>query len=703
MYYIDIILVVDSEKINRFWTYKIDKEQYQTLQLGSSVFVDFKGQKIIGYALHKYEDQNKDSQKYKQIIKIGQIDVLNQYQKELFKIIDQQTISNRIDIFNLFLSKKQRKSLIEDIDIEQIKLPTRIFIKGIVNDAILTPRQKEIIDVINCQEIELSVLKCETGASDAIIKTLENKGCIRRYQKEINYQLDFDFSNQKSNELTKLQKQVVDKIKLNDKNILYGVIASGKTEVYLELIKEAINNDEQILLIEPEIHLAKILVSKLQALYGDTIIYYHQKLNQNKILDYNKRIKDNKIKIVIGSMESIFLPFENLNMIIIDEFHDQNYRYNKKPFYDLLKIVNELNKKILLGSGTPLINTVYDSKKNGFNIIKMNKRFYDVEKPVINISSVEPKMILNDQTINLISEALSKDENIIIYYNNIGYSDAMFCDSCGHIETCPNCDISLKYFDNINKYSCNYCGYTKNFKNSCSYCRKKDGLIPLGFGIDKIKEELNVLFDCGIIQLDKTILEKEKTLDTTITKLIEAKRSIILGDDVLIKGLDVLNTSLAVVVNSDELLFSDNIYGREILFDKLVQFIGRAGRNNNATINIQTMYSDNNNWDIIKGNDYDSFYTNEINYRKEHMLIPFVKMAKIVIKNKTRDGCLANYMELVKIINKYEVEIVESHSDFVFYGFLLHKKHLFIKYHDENAMKLFMKIKMKFNVDIMIF
>ncbi|MCL4165937.1 UNVERIFIED_CONTAM: hypothetical protein GTU68_048615, partial [Idotea baltica] len=386
--------------------------------------------------------------------------------------------------------------------------------------------------------------------------------------------------------------EIKNSFKEKDVTLLHGVTSSGKTEVYTKLIQEVLDSGKQVLFLLPEIALTTQIITRLQLYFGNQISVFHSKYTMNERVEVWNNVLENqsKAQIILGARSSIFLPFSNLGLVVVDEEHETSYKqYEPSPRYNARDAAIVLAKmhqaKILLGSATPSLESYFNAQQNKYGFVELNRRFGNVQLPKIELIDVkekhrkkEMKGHFSDRMLKLIKEALEEKEQVILFQNRRGFSPVVECKTCGVSPQCPNCDVSLTYHKYKHELRCHYCSYVRAMPNSCSACGSNT-LDTKGFGTEQIELELKELFPdykIGRMDLDTT---RGKFGYQKIIGAFEAREiDVLVGTQMLSKGLDFENVSLVGILNADSMLNFPDFRAHERAYDMMVQVSGRAGR-----------------------------------------------------------------------------------------------------------------------------
>jgi len=526
-------------------------------------------------------------------------------------------------------------------------------------------QQKLLLTYLNLsqryiQQKELSVQQSEllkiSGCSSTILKSLCEKEILEIYSESVSRLDKFEGEIKSLNILNEYQdkahKEIVGQFKEKDCVLLNGVTSSGKTEVYTHLIKECIDGGRQVLYLLPEIALTTQITKRLQAYFGDDVGVYHSKFSDSERVEIWKRLKsDNPYKIILGVRSSLFLPFENLGLIIVDEEHENSFKQqNPSPKYNArdaaLVLANIFKAKVLLGSATPSIESTHNTKIGKYGYASLKNRYSDIAMPEIIISDLtearHKKSIQGVFGPHLYKEmllALENHKQIILFQNRRGYAAYLQCNVCGDVVKCKDCDVSMTYHKYENKLVCHYCGYKTDLLHKCPSCESIDVGVK-GFGTEKIEEELEKYFPgVRVARMDLDTAGTKKKLDALISNFEEKKVDVLIGTQMVTKGLDFDNVSVVGVLNADSLLNYPDFRAYERSYQLLSQVAGRAGRKGDrGKVIIQTTQLDNPIIGYVQNGDYEGMYNFQIIEREEFIYPPFYRIIEIDVRNS--DVCL---------------------------------------------------------------
>lgn len=449
------------------------------------------------------------------------------------------------------------------------------------------------------------------------------------------------------------QHSIIKSFEAHSATLLHGVTGSGKTEIYINLIRKALDSDTQVLYLLPEIALTTQIVQRLKKIFGNSMGVYHSRFSDNERVEVWNGILSGKFKFVIGVRSSIFLPFDNLGLIIVDEEHDASYKQQEPaPRYharDVAMVLARLHHaKVLLGSATPSLETYFHAKQNRYGLVVLNKRFGDANLPEIALAdmSTERKMKtikgeFSRLLLQRVEAALTKKEQVIIFQNRRGYSPMMSCEDCGWVPKCLNCAVSLTYHQYKHALICHYCGYRENVPHHCPSCTSTR-LKTVGYGTEKLEEELNAFFPEATIQrMDLDTTRSKTGYETILSAFENGETDILVGTQMVTKGLDFDRVNLVGVFNADRMMHFPDFRSYERAYQLITQVSGRAGRRaRQGQVIIQTSNPDHPVLNFILKNNYETFYETQLADRHHHDYPPFTRLIEITVKHTDKRVCL---------------------------------------------------------------
>ena len=500
--------------------------------------------------------------------------------------------------------------------------------------------------------IKAKDLEEKAVVSSSILKSLVDKQILEFYHIQID-RVQYKGDTNDLKVLNEFQEKALSEIKETfkekDVTLLHGITSSGKTEVYTKLIQEVLDEGKQVLFLLPEIALTTQIIVRLQYYFGEQISVFHSKYSINERVEVWNNVLNNKPKarIVLGARSSVFLPFSNLGLIVVDEEHETSYKqFEPSPRYnarDAAIVLAKIHKaKILLGSATPSLETYYNAQQNKYGFVELNRRHGNVQLPKIELINVkekhrkkEMKGHFSDRLLALIQEALDLKEQVILFQNRRGYSPVVECKTCGVSPECPNCDVTLTFHKFKHELRCHYCSYQRAMPNSCGACGSNT-LDTKGFGTEQIELELKEIFPAfkiGRMDLDTT---RGKHGYQKIIGAFEAKEiDVLVGTQMLSKGLDFENVSLVGILNADTMLNFPDFRAHERGYDMMVQVSGRAGRSKKqGNVAIQTYNPFHQILQQVSTTNYTEMYKEQLQERYQYKYPPYYRLIKITLKHK---------------------------------------------------------------------
>ena len=546
-------------------------------------------------------------------------------------------------------------------------------------------KQKEVMNfLLQHGPVEWTVLKKILNVSYTTIEALESKGYITSFEEE-KYRDPYDFLNsiQTSSplNLTDEQQGIINRIKplilrsMYEKFLIHGVTGSGKTEVYMNLIESVLEKSKEAIVLVPEIALAAQMIERFKGRFGNVVAVLHSKLSLGERFDQWKRIKKGEVKIVIGARSAVFAPFSNLGIIIIDEEHESTYKSEYNPKYHTIEVAEYRCKYnqalLLLGSATPSIESYKKSMDKVYNKVEMYRRFNSNPLPNIKVIDMRTEIkrgnrsIFSEELYKGVIDSLNSNKQIILFLNRRGYSTFVSCRNCGYVAKCPNCEISLTYHSHTHNLSCHYCGFSCNPPNTCPTCSSKY-IKYFGIGTEKLEQLTKNSFpDARIARLDLDTTSRKGVMDNILQQFKKDNIDILIGTQMIAKGLDFPNVNLVGVISADTSLNLPDFRSAEKTFQLITQVAGRAGRGNTVgNVIVQTYEPEH--YAIVSAKSYDfiSFYEQEIKLRKEFRYPPFTQLFSILFtgeEESTVRQC-SNYFaeKMTKRIHEIQLNPAET-------------------------------------------
>lgn len=455
--------------------------------------------------------------------------------------------------------------------------------------------------------------------------------------------------------LNNAQKQAFEQIKTafssTDVVLLHGVTSSGKTEIYIHLIKEALERNQQVLYLLPEIALTAQIINRLKSAFGQMVSVYHSKYSlSDRIKTWKRLLSDDQPHVILGVRSAIFLPLRNPGLIIIDEEHENTYKqFDPAPRYHArdtaIMLARQKGAKVLLGTATPSIETYYNCRTGKYSLVELNERYKELQLPEIIVEDIrrlrkrkQMHSHFSPSLVNDIGEALANKEQVILFQNRRGFSIFLKCTDCGEVPRCRYCDVTLTYHKKNNRLHCHYCGFNMAVPAKCPSCSNGD-LRMHGFGTEKIEEEIALLFpSANIERLDTDAAGSRKSFESLIKRFESRESDILVGTQMVSKGLDFDNVRLVGIIDADTLLNYPDFRAHERSFQLMSQVAGRAGRKNKrGRVIIQTSDPEHPIIRSVLKNDFQSMYFRQISERKNFSYPPFSRLVNVTLKHRNID------------------------------------------------------------------
>ncbi len=501
--------------------------------------------------------------------------------------------------------------------------------------------------------VEVAELKKKLNVSGTTINSLVDKGFIQEEMEEKRRDPYEAYTIEPSTppKLTQEQENIIKKISpliendINDKFLIHGVTGSGKTEVYMHLVEDAIKKSKDAIVLVPEIALATQIVERFKARFGDIVAVLHSKLSLGERFDEWQRIRNGEVKVVIGARSGIFAPFSNLGIVIIDEEHEGSYKSEHNPKYNTIEVAEKRCKDnngiLILGSATPSMESYSKAMSGIYKKLEMNKRFNETPLPSIEVVDMRDEInsgnrsVFSDALFKGINETLNNNKQVILFLNRRGHSTFVSCRSCGYVAKCHNCEISLTYHNHSQSLSCHYCGYTCSSPRVCPSCNSKY-IKYFGIGTEKLEELTKASFPkAKVARIDLDTTSRKGSMYSLLQRFKEGKIDILVGTQMIAKGLDFPNVNIVGVISADTSLNLPDFRAPERTFQLITQVSGRAGRGDvRGKVVVQTYEPDHYAITTAKNNDFIGFYNQEINLRKEFRYPPFINLVTILFSSE---------------------------------------------------------------------
>ncbi len=534
----------------------------------------------------------------------------------------------------------------------------------------LSDKQNMVIEVLKSKKDNQALQKSITsqlGITDSIIKTLEKNGYLITFYKEVYRDVNPIYKQEKkeitlNSEQQSAYDRIHDSFGENKTFLLHGVTGSGKTEIYIKAIKEVQKLDRSVIFLVPEISLTPMMMSRLKAEFNDDVAVLHSGLSILEKYDEWRRIVTGNAKIVVGARSACFAPVHNLGLIIVDECHETTYKQDNSPNYyavDILKKRAEYNKAVLiLGSATPNIESYARQSRGYYELLTLSNRAFQAQLPTVEVVDMK-KEFIEGNTTNFstklkeeIQSRLDKSEQVILLINRRGHSNFVICRNCGQVFTCPNCDISLTYHEYTHSLKCHYCGHDEPLPKKCKKCGSEE-LRYMGTGTQKIEDELRNLYpSANIVRMDNDTTRKKNAHEKLLHEF-ETKGDILLGTQMIAKGLDFPKVTLVGIIQADNNLYVSDFRASEKTFQLIMQVSGRAGRRDTeGKVVIQAFNPDHYAIRFAYKNDYLGFYNHEMNIRRLAKYAPYYYMIELKVLGPNIRDVFYNGIEIVKFLKR---------------------------------------------------
>ena len=635
-----VLIEYSVKSLNKVFDYIIPEDIKENIRVGHKVIVPFGKVEVEGFVL-KIHDNKDETLEYRSIIRIQESDFyLNEELLKLGKYMSDFLLCNLISCYQVMLPKALKASLKTNINrkyITKVSLNKEIDIDKYILEH---KRNKAEISIIEC----LRSGEKERKEFSSSIKKLIEKGIVIENKYEVNREVEVD-EEKKTINLTDGQLKAVDEIldSSDSKFLLYGVTGSGKTEVYIELLRRTLKLNKTGIVLVPEISLTPQIVARFKGVFGDNVAVFHSSLSEGEKYDEYRRIMNGEVSLVVGARSAVFAPLKNIGLIIIDECQSQTYKQDNTPKYNAIDIAFKRgeynNAKVIMGSATPSLEQYARGKKGVFHLINLPSRISG-RLPSFEIVDMDKEAkkhnyIISDKLDKEIKGALERKEQVILLLNRRGYSTFLSCTNCGFVYKCPNCDISLIYHKSSNSYSCHYCGYRCLKSDVCPSCHE-EAIKDLGLGTEKLESMIAKKYNVEVLRMDADTTSTKNAHQKLIKEFSSGKYSILVGTQMISKGLNFENVSLVGTINSDASLSIPNFRSSERTYELLSQTAGRVGRFNlPGKVIIQTYNPTNYVYKCVVKNDFDAFFNYEMNIRKKLMYPPYYYICNILITSTT--------------------------------------------------------------------
>ena len=659
-----VLVEIGVKNVDKYFTYHIPDNLEDKINIGIRVKVPFNTREISGFVIKIINEIEDNNYEVKDILEvIDNEEVLNLELLKLGEYISSKTLCSMITAYQTMLPKALKAN-------HKVAMKPKNEVIAVLNKDV-----SEIYEYISfCsykKQVEILNGIIENGSVKVVssnvssITSLANKGLIKTISREVYRYNDNTIENKHTvflnEEQSKVVKEVIDNLNTNNTYLLKGVTGSGKTEVYMHIIKEVIDRGMQAIMLVPEISLTPQIVSRFRQRFNNEVAVLHSGLSDGERYDEYRKIKKGLVKIVVGARSAIFSPFQNLGVIIIDEEQVTSYKQENNPRYHTRDVAlfrcKYHNCPLVLGSATPSLESYARAKKGVYKLLTLNKRANNKLMPEIRIVDMKKEIRNNYHNISLelenaIKEKLDKKEQIIILLNRRGYSSMLTCKDCGEVIKCPNCDISLTYHKTSNTLRCHYCGYGTKVKDTCPSCHGTS-LTMYGLGTEKLEEELVKKFNARVVRMDLDTTTSKKAHSKIIKDFLEQKYDILVGTQMIAKGLDFPNVTLVGVINADASLNIPDFRSSEYTYQLLSQVSGRSGRDKKeGIVIIQTLNPEHYSIKYAKDHDYDGFFNYEMRIRKKLGYPPYYYLTLIKILSRDYQLCMKEANKVGEFLRK---------------------------------------------------
>ena len=652
-----VLIEYSTKMLDKTFDYIVPSDLINEIKVGNKVRVPF-GKSIVEGFVMDLKNQIDSSMEYKEIMEIVENTFcLNDELLSLGKYMKENYLSTLISCYQAMFPKALKASNKTNLN---IKTKTMVFLnKNIdVNKYIEEHKRsvKEIAiinDLSDYNEVEQSTINCSS------LKSLISKGVVLTRIVEVNREVDYLKENVTDVKLTPDQKRAYDEIKTsNNSNILlYGVTGSGKTEIYIKLIKDVIKSKKDVIMLVPEISLTPQIVNRFKSEFGDSVAVLHSLLSEGEKYDEYRRIASKEVSIVVGARSAVFATLTNIGLIIIDECSSSSFKQDVNPKYNAIDIAifraGHYNAKVIMGSATPSLEEYARGLRGVYKLVSLETRISNRLPKITTVDMNEEakrrNYVISSILRNRIKEEIEEGHQVIILLNRRGYSTFMSCSSCGYTWKCPNCDISLIYHKSTNNLRCHYCGYSTKMSNICPSCHE-DAIKDLGLGTEKLESLINKEFPTArVVRMDLDTTSNKGSHQKIIESFKNHEYDILVGTQMISKGLNFKDVSLVGVINADASLNIPDFRSSERTFELLMQTAGRVSRFDlPGEVIIQTYNKDNYVLKSLEEYNFISFYNKEMSIRKTLKYPPYYYLASIKISSKDYE---VSRNEAVKIKN----------------------------------------------------
>ncbi|MDI9540342.1 MAG: primosomal protein N' [Bacillota bacterium] len=664
-------------------TFSYFHQSKKRIERGIRVRVDFNGQKIVGFVDSAFEVDDLETYQTK----------LGYNIKPIEEIIDEEPIIND-ELYNLGLWMS-RQTISPVISCFQAMLPSTLkpvsSAKKAVMENWVVIKNDEVKEIYGFEETELLLKDFKKKVNDYRYRKLKDSGCIEIVKREKKAEIEQFKVYEAPYNLTEEQEKAIDIINNSTNNtiLLHGLTGSGKTEIYLQLAKQACFKKKQVLILVPEISLTSQMVNRFKSRFNGVAIYHSGLSAQEKYQQYTL-VKEGKVKIVVGTRSAIFMPFKDIGLIVLDEEHDGSYKQDSTPKYNTrdiaIKRSETHNCKLILGSATPTLESYARAIKDVYQLVTLDKRInQDLPRSYLIDMSKEVRKgnyIISGPLLKAIAERLDKKQQVILLLNRRGYTPIVKCSNCAYVVMCPHCDVALSYHKDDDRLVCHVCGHSQSNDVTCPKCKSKMWR-NYGVGTQRLTEEIQKKFpEARLVRMDADSTRKKDAHSKILSSFEKQKYDILIGTQMISKGLDFPNVTLVGIFNADGPLHRTDYRSVETTFDLIVQASGRSGRSSNpGEVYVQSYDINHYGIRLAVRQDYITFFNNEMSYRHAAKYPPYTFMAAILfagkddetVKDKAFDGSdyfrkdqtvrVLGPSRLLKIKGEYRYRIIIKSKD----------------------------------------
>ena len=658
--YANVIIEYGVKTLNKTFIYKVPDELKDKIKVGMKVYVPFGKSEVFGFVM-ELQNNNDTGFEAKEIIRIDNEElVLNKELIDVGSYLSSITLCTLITAYQTMLPSslkiKKQEHNYDKYD-EYLILTDKLKAMEYICKY---PRRIAQIKAIN-NILEIGKLN-KKEVSNEVVKILEENKIIS-IEKVSKYRINKDSSEIVKKHLTEDQERVYKSVDFNkhDTYLLYGVTGSGKTEVYIKWIEKCIDEGKTAIMLVPEIGLTTQIAKRFYEAFGSDVAIFHSSLSEGEKYDEYLKILRGEVHVVVGTRSAVFVPLKNLGIIIIDEEDSSSYKQDNNPRYHARDIAIYRGKynniPVVLGSATPTLESKARADKGVYRLLKLPNRVGNAKLPLIHVIDMEPEMkkrnmIFSEFLQNKIGEKLSRKEQIILLLNRRGFSTYITCSNCGYTYKCPSCDITLTYHKSTNNLVCHYCGYHQKKADRCPKCNE-ESLNYYGLGTEKLEEKLKEMYPYArVVRMDQDTTRNKGMHERIINDFKEYKYDILLGTQMISKGLDFPKVTLVGVINADTSLNIPDYRSSEVTYSLLSQVAGRAGRSDKpGEVIIQTFNPDNYVIECVKVNSYDKFYLQEMQFRKNLKYPPYYYLVSIKVIGKDYGKTIENAQKAKKYLD----------------------------------------------------